>query len=116
MTEDDVTRADAEALLETRRDLGLRYDTELVDGFADRVERAVESRASERSAQRDLDRRHQAAAGGRQVALGVVSVVALIPISIVLGLNGALVALLLVVTGIVTVNVAHAWLSRTSGP
>ena len=113
--EDDVGRSEAEALLETRRELGLRYDAELVDGFADRIERAVESRAVEQRAQRDLHRRQQAVAGGRQVALGIVSVVALIPISIVLGLNGALAALLLVVAGIVAVNVAHALLSRTRG-
>ncbi len=114
MAEDGVGRTEFEALLETRRELGLRYDAELVDGFAERIEGAVAGRATEQAAQRDLERRHRAAAGGRQLALGILSVVALIPISIVLGLNGALAALLLALAGIVTVNVAHAWLSKDS--
>ncbi len=116
MAEDDVGRTESEALLETRRDLGLRYDAELVDGFADRIAGVVETRASERAAQLAVDRSHRAVAGGRQLALGIVSVVALIPISIVLGLHGAFLALFLALAGIVSVNIAHAWLSRPPDP
>ena len=53
-----------------------------------------------------------AGAGARQLALAIISLVAFIPISIVLGLNGELMALLLAVAGLVGVNAAHAWQSR----
>jgi hypothetical protein len=51
-------------------------------------------------------------AGQRQLALAVISLVACIPISIVLGLNGELIALLLALGAIVSVNVAHALQAR----
>ena len=75
--EDELGRSEVEAVLETRRELGLRYDTELVDGFAERIERAVGLRlADELSARRSADVA-QEAAGKRQ--LGIVSLVAGIP-------------------------------------
>ncbi len=110
--QDDLGHGDIEAALETRRELGARYDAELVDGFAERIERAVERRAAERG---ELQQRRTAAvagAGGRQLALGIISLVACIPITIVLGLNGELLALLLALAAVVGVNVAHAWQSR----
>ena len=84
---DDLGHGDIEAALEARRELGARYDAELVDGFAERIERAVERRAAERG---ELQQRRTAAvagAGGRQLALGIISLVAFIPISIVLGVE-----------------------------
>ena len=51
-------------------------------------------------------------AGARQLALGIVSMVAAIPISIVLGVTEHLPALLVAWTGIVLVNLAHALQSR----
>ena len=110
--EHDLGHGDIEAALATRRELGARYDAELVDGFADRIERAVDRRVAEQVA---LAQRHTAAvadAGGRQLALGIVSLVAFIPISIALGLNDQFLALLVTLAGIVGVNLAHAWQSR----
>jgi hypothetical protein len=110
--QDDLGHGDIEAALETRRELGARYDAELVDGFAERIERAVERRAAERG---ELQQRRTAAvagAGGRQLALGIISLVAFIPISIVLGVSDQFLALLVTLAGIVAVNVAHAWQSR----
>lgn len=109
---EDVGRGDIEAALAARSELGAAYDAETVDAFADRIERAVERRAAEQAA---LHQRRTSAvmgAGGRQLALGIISLVVFIPISIVLGVNGELAALLLALAGIVGVNVAHAWQSR----
>ena len=109
---DDLGHGDIEAALETRRELGARYDAELVDGFAERIERAVERRAAERG---ELQQRRTAAvagAGARQLALGIISLVAFIPISIVLGVNDQFLALLVTLARIVAVNAAHAWQSR----
>ena len=115
--DDDLGPGDIEAALATRRELGARYDAALVDGFAERIERAVEQRVADRVA---LDRRRTASvagAGPRQLALGIVSVVAGIPItaiSLAVPEQGELSLLSLIVTwgGLATVNVAHAWQSR----
>jgi hypothetical protein len=109
---DDLERSELEAVLETRRELGASYDAALVDSFADRIERATERRAAEAVASRDLHRIHGDAAGKRQLALGIVSVVAAVPISIPLGVTDHLPALLVAWAGIVGVNVAHALQGR----
>ena len=109
---DELERSEVEAVLETRRELGLRYDAELVDGFADRIEAEVSRRVGEQVA---LQQRRAAAlsgAGQRQLALGIITLVAFIPISIPLGVNGQFLALLVTIAGLVGVNLAHAWQSR----
>lgn len=110
--EEDLGHRDIEAALETRRELGARYDAELVDGFAERIERAVDRRVADQVALAQRRTAAVAGAGARQLALGIISLVAFIPISIVLGLNDHLFALLVALAGIVGVNVAHAWQSR----
>lgn len=112
--EDELGHGDIEAALATRRELGARYDAELVDGFAERIERAVERRVADQVALQQRRTATVAGAGGRQLALGIVSLVAFIPISIVLGVNGQFLALLVTLAGIVGVNVAHAWQSHQS--
>ena len=112
MADEDLERGELEARLEARRELGLEYDAALVDGFADRIERVVTARAEERHAQLERVHRHQAAAGGRQLALAIISMIALLPVSIVLGVNGQLVALVVTFAALVSVNVAHAWQAR----
>lgn len=114
--DDEVGREDVEALLEVRRELGPSYDAALVDSFADRIERVVAERVDAQVARRDAAQRSAAQGGGRQLALGVVSLVAAIPISIVLGqVDDGLVALVVAWIGIVLVNMAHALQSRPRG-
>jgi hypothetical protein len=113
--DDGLERHDVEAVLETRRELGLRYDAVLVDGFADRIEKAVEKRVADELADRRNADRSRASAGPRQLALGIVSTVAGIPISAIAlaaGEGSGLPALLVSWAGLVGVNVAHAWQSR----
>jgi hypothetical protein len=115
--EDDLGHGDIEAALATRRELGARYDAELVDGFAERIERAVERRVADQVALQQRRTASVASAGPRQLALGIVSVVAGIPItaiSLAVPDQGELSLLSLIVTwgGLATVNVAHAWQSR----
>ena len=112
--EDELGHGDIEAALATRRELGARYDAELVDGFADRIERAVERRVADQVALHGQRSASVASAGPRQLSLGIVSLVAFIPISIVLGVNDQFLALLVTLVGIVGVNFAHAWQSRQS--
>lgn len=109
---DDLERSEIEALGATRAELGRDYEPALLDAFADRVEAAVDHRiaAAVQAARPDhsLERR----VAGQQLALGIVSLVAAIPISIVLGLNDQLVALLIAWAGIIAVNWAHAFQGR----
>ena len=117
MAEEELERTEVEALLETRRELGRRYDAELVDGFADRIERAVEARQAEERERVAWERRTHESAGQRQLALGIVSGVISIPttaIALAQTDGGAtdLMALLVTWGGLVGINVAHAWQSR----
>ena len=110
--EEQVGREDVEALLEVRRELGPSYDAALVDSFADRIEKAVAERVDAQATQRETARAAVAGGGARQLALGIVSMVAAIPVSIVLGVTGHFAALLVAWVGIVLVNLAHALQSR----
>jgi len=102
----------AEALLEVRRELGPSYDAALVDSFADRVQHAIAHRVDAEVASRNAARAAQAGAGGRQLALGIVSVVMAIPITAIAGAQAQLAGILVVWIGIVLVNMAHALQSR----
>lgn len=116
---EELERSEIESVLEARRELGLRYDAELVDGFADRIHAEVDRRVGD---ELELHRRGLAAqgsAGARQLALGIVSVVAGIPITaITLAVpeSGDLSGISLIVAwgGIAAVNVAHALQGRSS--
>ena len=110
--DEQVGREDVEALLEVRRELGPTYDAALVDSFADRIEKAVAERVDAQVAHRQAARAATAGGGPRQLALGIVSMVAAIPISIVLGVTDNFAALLVAWVGIVLVNMAHALQSR----
>jgi hypothetical protein len=117
MPDDELERSELEAVLETRRELGARYDAELVDGFADRIERAVEQRYAAGANAVGWERRQQEAAGKRQLALGIVSLVAGIPISAITleapeGGDISVVSLIVAWGGIAVVNVAHALQGR----
>jgi hypothetical protein len=117
MPEDEIERSELEALLETRRELGLRYDAELVDGFADRIQRAVEQRYAAEVQDLGWVRHQEEAAGKRQLALGIVSLVAGIPISAITleapdGGDTSLMSLIVAWSGIAAVNIAHALQAR----
>jgi hypothetical protein len=117
MPDDELERSELEALLETRRELGLRYDTELVDGFADRIERAVQERYAAQANDIGWERHQQEAAGKRQLALGIVSLVAGIPISAITleapdAGDTSVVSLVVAWGGIAAVNLAHAFQAR----
>ena len=110
--EERVEREDVEALLEVRRELGPSYDAALVDSFADRIERVVAERMEGQLALRRAGQAVVAQGGPRQLALGIISLVAAIPISIVLGVTDHFAALLVAWVGIVLVNMAHALQNR----
>lgn len=110
MAGEDVERSEVEALLATRRELGAEYDAALVASFADRVEQAVAARARAGQQHAGALDRQRSAAQLRQFVLGVCSVVAGIPITIVpmVAADNGLPGVVLGWVGILGVNVAHA--------
>ena len=126
---DEINRSDIEALGATRSDLGSDYEPALLDNFADKVEAAIDARVSAELARRggqqqpvgqyQFQDRHghgmvplhagppPVRGGGQQLALGIVSLVAFIPISIVLGIHGQFLPLVITLFSIVAVNFAH---------
>jgi hypothetical protein len=115
--EDDLGHGDIEAALAARRELGARYDAELVDGFAERIERAVERRVAERGQLQQRQASGNEGARIRQFVLGIISVGAGIPITIATTVatdGGGLPAVVVAWLGIAGVNAAHA--STVNGP
>ncbi len=93
------------------RELGPEYDTELVNAFAERIERAVEARAQEsRYAVKRANRPNPG--GGRQFTLGILSLIFGIPITAIAGVTADATGLIVAWAGIVGVNAAHAWQTR----
>ena len=109
-----LERQEVEAHLETRRELGPAYEKEVVDAFADRIERVVEARARELAQGTELGRRDVADGGKRQLALGIVSLALGIPITAVAGGVADVPGVLLSWLGIAAVNAAHAF--AVTGP
>jgi hypothetical protein len=108
MPDDDLERSEIEALAATRAELGPEYDAALLSGFADRVERAIDVRVGQVLQEQARGGHLDLARDNHQLTLGILSAVASIPISIVLGVTGHEVALLITMIGIVLVNFAHA--------
>jgi hypothetical protein len=107
-TDDALERSEIEALAATRAELGPEYDAALLASFADRVERAIDLRVAQVLHERGRGSELERTRAGQQLTLGILSVVAAIPISIVLGVTENYVALLIAWVGIVAVNFAHA--------
>jgi hypothetical protein len=109
---DDLERSEIEALGATRAELGRDYEPALLDSFADKVEAAIEQRVDRALSQAQRGSGMERRLAGQQLALGIISLVAAIPISIVLGVTDHLPALLVAWLGIVAVNWAHAFQGR----
>lgn len=110
----DVDRSELEAVIETRRELGPSYEPALVDSFADKVEAAIEVRAAAQIAERREVVKAEGERGKRQFILGIISLGAGIPITAISAGIVDLPGLIVAWTGIVAVNVAHAWQSRAA--
>ena len=107
-----LDREDIEAVLEVRRELGASYEPALVDSFAERIERVIDSRVEARLAQ---ERGHGSAEGQRrtqQMVLGIVSLGTGIPITAVAGVQAGLPGVVAAWAGIAAVNAANALAGR----
>jgi hypothetical protein len=107
-----LERHDVEAFLETRRELGPSYEREIVDAFADRIQRAVDARVQSEAVHVREARDDERGDRQRQLALGIVSLGVSVPITIPLALTDHLAAVVVSWAGIVAVNFAHASVVR----
>lgn len=99
--EELVPRDEAQAALGARRELGPEYEDELVEAFAEKVERRLAKRSKAELAH-DEDRR------GISFVAALVSLGTGIPMTAIALSNGGLLALAIVWAGIVLVNVVLA--------
>lgn len=111
------TRRDAEAALAAREELGPEYSEHIAAGLADRVEQLAAVRTAELRHAADNEQRGSSlekTAQTQRFVLGLVSVVAGIPITAISGsvVEPGLIGLIVAWTGIVGVNVAHALAGR----
>lgn len=106
----ELPRRDLEASLEVRRELGAEYEPALVDGFLEKVERAIEARVDARLTAAETESDDD---GGGQMILGLVSLGTGIPITAIAAEQGVA-GVLIAWAGIGTVNLANAWRTRRS--
>ncbi len=107
------TRRDVEAAWKARLELGLDFEDHIAAGLADRVEQLAQQRLMEMRAQSEAQQRadkRDDSGGGRQLALGIVSVVMGVPITAIAGpgMEGGVAPMVVTWVGIVGVNLAHA--------
>ena len=95
MTEQLVPRDEAHAALEARRELGPGYEDELVERFAQRIEARLRERAPAKPSQ-------------QSPALGIVSLLASIPLIAIAGSTVGLAGVIAVCAALVLVN----WVAR----
>ncbi|MES4906681.1 MULTISPECIES: hypothetical protein [unclassified Streptomyces] len=130
-------KRELDATLQTRKELGAEYETELVDSFMEKVEQRFNDTA-DRHVRRQLAEQQMAAARGARPhttgrpaqgqGLGVgerfafvaTSLVLAIPLSAIAVVNAGLSGLVVTWAGIFGVNVVHAsggfsWLRRLRG-
>jgi hypothetical protein len=103
MSEHEETRAELEAALRARGELGAELEPQVIDAFVERIERRIDERTRELRPMRVRTR------GSDQVlALAIVSLGVSIPLTAIAVTQAGLVGLLVVWIGIVLVNAAFA--------
>lgn len=116
---DPELRADLEATLAARRDLGEDYEAALARAFLEKLDRAVDAKVDEALRARGADKR-RAARGRRRGGSGLaISSIALgIPVSAVVASNlrgtDSLIGVIIAWAAIAAINVVHV-IDRRSG-
>ncbi|UED85958.1 hypothetical protein [Streptomyces profundus] len=116
LNRDTDLKRDLEAAVQTRRELGEGYESELVDSFLEKVEQRIDSTVDKRVRRQVAEQQMVIARGGRPpgsvdtqgpgVAFGLaaLSLVLAIPLSAIAAAQTGLAGLLVCWTGVVGVN------------
>ncbi|MEV4616497.1 hypothetical protein AB0K43_28450 [Kitasatospora sp. NPDC049258] len=117
-TSQDELRRDLDAALQTRKELGKEYESEIVDSFLARIDSRLDARVEQRVAER-LDRSGGGPSGvrgrGARLGLSIVSLVMGIPLTAIASESAGTTGLIACWIGIVGVNVASALGDRHRG-
>jgi VIT1/CCC1 family predicted Fe2+/Mn2+ transporter len=107
------TRDDLTAAVGARRELGPDYEDAVLDNFLARLDRQMQERVDATVAERISTGERPVAKAPDQrdpgLTLGIVSVIAGIPVTAITTGTEELAALIVAWGGIAAVNVAHAW-------
>ena len=103
-----ISREEVEVLVQARQELTPEHEAELIEGFLERVDDAIDARVDERMA--ELGKHHRHRSGDFEVTLG--SIALGIPITAIAGSNAGLGGVIAAWTGIVVVNVLYLVRSR----
>jgi 16S rRNA C1402 (ribose-2'-O) methylase RsmI len=113
------TRADLTAAVAARRELGPDYEDAVLDSFLARLDRQTQARVDATVAERLSSGTRQGAGGPSQkdpgLTLGVVSLIAGVPVTAIATTASGVTALIVAWGGIAAVNVAQAWGRRRAG-
>jgi hypothetical protein len=104
VTSPELPRDELVAAVEARREVGKDLEPQVIDGFLERVGKAIDERVDERLAK--TGRRDS---GPGQIGLAVISLVFAIPLTGIGAGTTGLAGLLVVWLGIVLVNLAYAF-------
>jgi hypothetical protein len=103
MAQRELPRDELAAVIEARREVGKELEPELVDGFLERVGKAIDERVDQR-----LHRRASQGEGRGRMGLAAVSLLFGIPLTGIGAGTTGLAGLVVVWLGIVLVNFAYA--------
>ncbi|MFK0296514.1 hypothetical protein ACIQU6_39430 [Streptomyces sp. NPDC090442] len=116
-THDPELRKELDATLQTRKELGPEYESELLESFLEKLDQTVDRRVRRQLAEQQM----QVARGTRpprradagtefwqRFAVAVVSLVLAIPLSAIAVVNAGLVGLVVCWAGVVGVNAVHS--------
>ncbi|RBM08982.1 hypothetical protein [Streptomyces sp. PT12] len=121
LNQDSDLKRDLEAAVQTRKELGETYETELVESFLEKVEQHIDSTVDKRVRRQLAEQQMVIARGGRSPAAGdegggpgpafglaALSLVLAIPLSAIAAVQTGLAGLLICWGGIVGVNACYA--------
>lgn len=125
MATDEIPRDEAEAALETRRELGRDYEPAIVDSFVDRLDKVIQQRVDEAVAKQGSAQDATAAAikaranlekthSNNRLALIIVSMGMGIPLTAIAGSIMGPPGIILVWTSIVLLNIVFSLGNRGS--
>ncbi|UQA95051.1 hypothetical protein [Streptomyces halobius] len=121
-THDPELRKELDATLQTRKELGSEYESELVEAFLDKLDKNVDRRVRRQLAEQQMQvargvhppRRGASEDGGAgngfadRFGFATVSLVLAVPLSVIAAVNAGLIGLAVCWAGIVAVNAVHS--------
>ncbi|MFJ9410668.1 hypothetical protein [Streptomyces sp. NPDC101393] len=120
-THDPELRKELDATLQTRKELGSEYESELVESFLEKLDKDVDRRVRRQLAEQQIQvargtrpTRRDASGGltpggfGERFGVAIASMVLAVPLSAIASVNAGLVGLLVCWVGIVGVNAVHS--------